>query len=207
MADTSKFWNRMARGYARSAISDQASYERKLAETRAHFTPDSKVFEFGCGTGSTALLHAPFVSHVHAIDFSSEMLAIAEERKAEAGVANVTFEQASIVDFEGADKRYDVVLGLSILHLLHEPDRAIAKAFDLLQPGGVFVSSTVCLTGVRRLIVGVAAIARRLGLLPILKGFSPEELKKMIVDQGFEIETSWQPGSGKAVFIIARKPD
>lgn len=61
MADLNKFWDRMANKYARQPIADEAAYQHKLDVTRQHFTPQSKVLEFGCGTGSTALLHAPHV--------------------------------------------------------------------------------------------------------------------------------------------------
>ena len=206
MTSAAKFWNRMARRYAASPIADEAAYERKLEMTRAHFSPDSNVFEFGCGTGSTALLHAEHVGHVDAIDFSEEMIAIAEERKAKAQVDNVDFHVASIVDFAGENDRYDVVMGMSVLHLLEKPEEEISKSFQMLKPGGVFVSSTVCLTGARRAIVPIAAFLRRFNLLPILKGFSPDALRQMILDPGFEIEEFWQPGPGAAVFIIAKKP-
>ena len=53
-----RFWNRIAGKYARQPISDEETYEKKLAITRKYLTPESEVFEFGCGTGSTAILHA-----------------------------------------------------------------------------------------------------------------------------------------------------
>jgi len=36
--------------------------------------------EFGCGTGSTALLHASFVKHMTATDISDEMIEIAKQK-------------------------------------------------------------------------------------------------------------------------------
>ena len=65
-------------------------------------------------------MHAEHVGHVDAIDFSEEMIAIAEERKAKAQVDNVDFHVASIVDFAGENDRYDVVMGMSVLHLLEK---------------------------------------------------------------------------------------
>ena len=63
VSNASKFWDRMAKGYAKSPVKDQAAYEKKLEITRGCFPPDAEVLEFGCGTGSTALLHAPHVKH------------------------------------------------------------------------------------------------------------------------------------------------
>ncbi|MEM9841084.1 MAG: SAM-dependent methyltransferase, partial [Pseudomonadota bacterium] len=67
MPDKAKFWDRIAEKYARQPISNQKAYEIKLDLTREYFTPQSNVLEFGCGTGSTAILHAPYVAHIHAI--------------------------------------------------------------------------------------------------------------------------------------------
>ena len=59
MFQRSWFWDRLAKRYARMPVADQAAYETKLEKTRAFLRPDSRVLEFGCGTGSTAILHAP----------------------------------------------------------------------------------------------------------------------------------------------------
>ena len=56
-----RFWNWNAERYARQAIADEASYQKKLAITQSYLTPDMRVVEFGCGTGSTAIVHAPKV--------------------------------------------------------------------------------------------------------------------------------------------------
>jgi len=48
-------------------------------------------------------------------------------------------------------------------------------------------------------------MARLAGFAPMLCFFTQHELESCIRDQGFEIEQSWKPGKGKAVFIVARK--
>ncbi len=57
----------------------------------------------------------------------------------------MTFKRSSIDEFSVRDRTFDAVLGLSILHLLEDRDAVIAKAHDMLKPGGIFVSSTVCM--------------------------------------------------------------
>jgi cyclopropane fatty-acyl-phospholipid synthase-like methyltransferase len=37
---------------------------------------DMEVLEFGCGTGSTAIVHAPHVKELRAIDISEKMIGI-----------------------------------------------------------------------------------------------------------------------------------
>jgi len=199
-----RFWDKMAAKYARQPIADEPSYQRKLQITRSHLRPYMEVLEFGCGTGGTALLHAAHVRHIRAIDFSEGMLAIARDKAASAGIDNVTFERADIGTFAAPDASYDVILGLSILHLLADKEAVIAKVFRLLRPGGLFISSTTCLGDTLGMFKLVAPLGKALGLLPQLDVMTTNELVDSLVRAGFAIEQQWQPGKGKAVFIVAR---
>jgi len=201
----SRFWDRIADRYARRPVADEASYQKKLAITRGLLRPDMEVLEFGCGSGSTAIAHAPHVRHIQAIDISAAMLDIARGKAAAAGVANITFEQAGIDDYDVADGSYDMVLGLSILHLLADRDAAIAKVHRMLKRGGLFVTSTTCLGDTMRWMKALAPIGRAVGLMPLVKVFTAKELAASLTGAGFAIEENWQPGKGKAVFIVARK--
>ena len=64
MYQPSKFWDRHAERYAKSPVADEASYQKKLQVTREYLRPDMEILEFGCGTGSTAITHAPYVKHI-----------------------------------------------------------------------------------------------------------------------------------------------
>ena len=207
MADSQKYWDRTAERYARSPVSDEVTYQRKLDETRSYLREDMKILEFGCGTGSTALQHAPHVAHIEAIDISQNMLDIGQRKADEAGVRNITFTRGTLTEFQAAPESLDAVLGLNVMHLL--PDRAevIAEVARILKPGGIFVSSTVCLAGSKlRFIRYVAPLARLIGLMPDLFIFSEAELAEEIRAAGFEIERQWHHAKdGIAVFIIARK--
>jgi ubiquinone/menaquinone biosynthesis C-methylase UbiE len=116
MNPSSKFWDRIAERYSERPVADEAAHQQKLQVTRTYFRPDSEVLEFGCGTGSTAISHSPYVRHIRAIDISSKMLEIAREKAEKEGVENVTFEQLTIEDVNVPDQSLDAVLGLSILH-------------------------------------------------------------------------------------------
>lgn len=206
MAAASKFWDRLADRYARQPIADEDAYRTKLRVTQDYFRPDMEVLEFGCGTGGTAIIHAPFVRHIRAIDFSQKMLDIARAKATDAGVENVSFERADIAELTAVDGRYDAVLGLSILHLLEDKDAVIAKVFAMLKPGGILVSSTTCIGDTMRIFKFVAPIGKAMGLLPQLDVMTSSELVASLSAAGFGIDHQWQPGKGKAVFIVARKP-
>ncbi len=206
MSQSSSFWDRHAEGYAKRPVADQAAYEKKLRVSRDYFGPDMQVLEFGCGTGTTALAQAPFVKHIRAIDFSAKMIEIAERKRKAAAVENLRFEQATLNDLDLPDESFDAVMGHSILHLLEDKEAAIAKVYRLLKPGGVFISSTVCIADFMAWIRFIAPIGRVLGLLPLVKVFGQKDLEASLTAAGFAIDYAWTPRKGKGVFIVARKP-
>ena len=209
MPKPSRFWDRHAEGYAKRPVADEAAYQKKLQVTQEYLRPEMEVLEFGCGTGSTALIHAPHVRHIRAIDISAKMLEIARRKAADAKLGNVTFEQAAIDDFEAPAGSFDAVLGLSILHLLEDRDAVIAKVHRLLKPGGLFVTSTACIADMKplyRLFMLAVPLGRVFGLLPLVRSFTAQDLRASLTGAGFALEHDWRPGEGKAVFIVAKKP-
>ena len=126
-------------------------------------------------------------------------------RKAEeAGISNVTFSRGDFTEYALPSEPYDVVLGLSILHLLHDRKAALARVKDLLKPGGVFVSSTPCLTELGAL-RGILPVMRMVGKAPYVQVFSPEQIAADHTEAGFQIIHQWQPKKKAAVFLVARK--
>ena len=205
MSQSPKFWDRIAERYSKRPIADEAAYQKKLQVTRGYFKPDMEILEFGCGTGSTTIAHAPFVKHIQAIDISSKMIEIAQGKADTAKVGNVTFEHRTIDDLKLPDSSLDAVLGLSILHLLDNKEEVIAKFHRLLKPGGVFVTSTACIADTMKFFKVVAPVGRFFGLIPFVEVFTRKELEDSLTAAGFAIDHEWQPGKGKSVFIVAKK--
>ncbi|MEM7238332.1 MAG: class I SAM-dependent methyltransferase [Pseudomonadota bacterium] len=202
-----KFWDRIADRYAAKPVADEGVYQEKLRLTRTHLTPNSRLIEIGCGTGSTALAHVPFVKHILATDLSTRMLEIAEGKADLQQIRNITFRQSALKDLIVQDGGVDAVLAMSVLHLLPDRDEAARRIHGLLKPGGVFVSSTACLGDGLRIFGLIGPIGRALGLLPLIRIFTADELVDSLVAAGFQIETRWEPGKHKGVFVIARRPE
>lgn len=205
MNRSAEFWDRIAERYAKKPVADEATYQKKLEITRGYFRPEMKLFEFGCGTGSTAITHAPHVAHIDAIDISLMMIEIAQRRADTANIDNVTFSVSSIEEFAAADQSYDVVLGLSILHLVESKEEIIARVQRMLKPGGIFVTSTACIGDAQRYLKLMVPLGRFLGLMPLVKVFTTDELVKAMTDAGFTIDYQWSPGKNKALFMVAMK--
>jgi len=207
MNESATFWDKIAERYAKQPVADEASYQKKLEYTQKLFRPDMEVLELGCGTGSTAITHAPFVRHIRAVDISPEMLRIAKSKADEKGITNIDFECAPIEGFKAPDASVDMVMMHSILHLLEDKEVAIAKVFNMLRPGGWFVSSTSCMSGAMWFLKPVVAIMCFFGKAPkVVQFFSTSQLLDAIRAAGFEIDYQWQPSKTKAMFIVAKKP-
>ncbi len=202
-----KFWNRHAAKYAERPVADQAVYEKKLAKTQSYLKPTMQLLEFGCGTGSTALIHAPHVKHIRATDISINMIEIAKDKAKKQGITNIDFEVSSIDELVVKDASLDAVLGLSILHLLKNKDSIIQRVYQMLKPGGVFITSTACLEDSMKFLKWIGPIGHVLGLLPTVNVFTVQQLEQSMLAAGFKIDHQWQPGKGKSVFMVAKKPE
>lgn len=207
MPKPARFWDKVAERYARQPVADAESYQKKLQVTRQYFRPDMEVLEFGCGTGSTAIAHAPYVKHILAIDVSPKMIEIARGKADADNVENVTFHQADIAGLSVPDESLDAVMGHSILHLVDDKDAVIAKVGKMLKAGGLFVTSTACLGDSQNYLKLVLPVMRLFGLAPEVAFFTRKELLDSMVAGGFEIDHEWQPGKNKAVFIVAKKAE
>lgn len=205
MVSTAKFWDRIAENYAKKPVPNEQVYQKKLQITREYFRPDMAILEFGCGTGSTAIAHAPYVKHIRATDISAKMIEIARRKADAQNISNITFEQSSIDGLKLPDESLDAVLAHSILHLLENKEEVIGKVHRALKPGGVFVTSTVCLGDKMPFFKLIAPIGKCLGLLPTLTVFSVKQLEASIRNAGFSIDYQWQPEKSHTVFMVAKK--
>lgn len=196
-----------AKSYAKAPIRDQASYEKKLEITRTYLRPDMRVLEIGCGTGSTAIAHAPYVAHIDAYDASGKLLEIAQSRVQEAGVTNIALKKVDVTRVALPDEGYDVVMAHSVLHLLADKEKILARIYRTLKPGGVFVSSTVCLDEMKGGWKLFAQASRILPLTPAIRLFGKDHLRRSMIDAGFRIDHDWAPNDEAVLFLVAKKPE
>nr|WP_256368311.1 class I SAM-dependent methyltransferase [Mangrovicoccus sp. HB161399] len=193
----------MAKRYAATPVRDEAAYREKLRRTRKYLSADSHLLEAGCGTGSTALAHAPHVSHVEATDFSPNMIEIAERKRAAAGIVNVAFRTAWWDELSG---EYDAVLALNLFHVLPHPDAAVAHLASLVKPGGVLVTSTTCVADNSVIARKLAPVFAMIGVFPPISVFGRDTYLGWLEAAGLEPVESWHPGRMAAWFDIARRP-
>ncbi len=209
MQNAAAFWDKVAEKYAKSPIADMDSYTYTLGRTRSYLSPDDKVLEVGCGTGSTALLLAGDVGHITASDLSANMIRVGSEKARDQGIANVTFVAAELFDGAIENGPYDAVLALNVIHLLEDTAAAIRRINSLLKPGGTFISKTVCRPGSGapfkfRLLKLILPLMQLIGKAPYVNFMEIAELENIITSAGFKIiETGNYPVPSR--YIVARK--
>lgn len=205
MVEHREFWDKRADKYAQRPVADEATYQKKLDITRKYFRKDMEVLEIGCGTGSTAIAHAPYVKHVLATDISPRMIEIARDRAEAAGIANVTFEVQDAGTPGVPDASLDAVMAHNLLHLLDDREQVIEDIYRRLKPGGVFVTSTACIRDMVLPLRLIVPVGRFLRIFPPVKVFSAANLRASLEKAGFEIDYEWLPKRQAAVFIVCRK--
>lgn len=206
MADDAGFWNRVAARYAKRPVRNVAAYEATLAQVREHLSGTDDVLETGCGTGTTALKLAGHVARYAATDLSPAMIDIARAKAIEAGAANLEFHVAPAREGPFAPESFDAVLGFNLLHLVRDLDGAIARAHELLRPGGLYITKTACLREMTPVIRLILPVLRAFGKAPFVHVLGREGLETSIRDGGFDIiEARAFEGARGSWFVVARK--
>ncbi len=202
------FWNRIAEKYARTPVEDPASFERKIDVMKARLRPDDTVLDVGCGTGSLALRLTPCARQVHGLDISPEMTRIARGKAADQGAGNVHFHTGAFDDSFTMfpDGSLDAICACSILHLVDDRDAALARIHRLLKPGGLLVTSTICLGESRVPWAPILTVMRWLGQAPEVWIFPKRTLAEEIGRAGFvDIEAPDVGAKREIAFIVARR--
>lgn len=105
----------------------------------AGIEPGMRVLDIGCGAGDLTMAAAALVvpgGSVLGVDMDADVLELARARVAEAGLTNVTFDQATVPDVELAEPA-DALIGRLILIHVADPVGVVRKCAALVRPGGV----------------------------------------------------------------------
>ncbi len=105
----------------------------------AELRPGETVLDLGSGGGIDVLLSARRVSPggtAYGLDGSPDMIALARQNAAQAGVTNAQFLHGHVEDIPLPDGTVDVVISNCVINLSADKPRVLAEAFRVLRPGG-----------------------------------------------------------------------
>jgi SAM-dependent methyltransferase/Tfp pilus assembly protein PilF len=128
--------------------------------------PDVDFLIAGCGTGRHAIDSARLYAgaRILAIDLSLASLAYAKRKAAQAGVSNIEFAQADILNLGGIGRTFDVIESVGTLHHLHCWRDGWRMLLSILRPCGFM----------------------RIGLYSELGRQDIVALRKLIAERGYE---------------------
>lgn len=153
---------------------------------------------------------ADMAKEVRGIDISSNMIEIAERKADERNIKNIGFTRAAIFDESLGKELFDLILALSVLHLVDDSAQVMERVNQLLKPGGIFISATPCLgekTFLSVLMNIPIFLLSKMGLIPSINFFRASSLAAAVTNAGFQMieqkDLSVRPL--RECFIIARK--
>ncbi len=202
-----KFWDNRAASYDEGTSEDGGQADpTMLGDIQRHLRPSDRLLDFGCATGSYSVAVAGSVAAVEGRDLSSEMIAIARQKAAAAGVENVSFSAGLLEEAGYGDGSFDVVLALNVIHLLPDGAGTVAQLAALLRPGGRLITETPCL-GQKRSMIGLFMRGlSKVGIVPHLNALSSNDIDALVAGAGLQqTEAELRPGSVGSYFLVASK--
>ncbi|MDR2841007.1 MAG: class I SAM-dependent methyltransferase [Paludibacter sp.] len=140
--DNKKFWNRFAFLYdlkVNMIKTDKLAYKLMIENVRKELNADMEVLELATGTGLIAVKIADACKRIEATDFSPNMI---ETAKAKGCAANLTFCVQDATNLTYADKTFDAVIISNALHIMPNPEKALANISRVLKDDGILIAPT-----------------------------------------------------------------
>src|SRR5215475_3742418 len=131
------------RPYRVDAEWNRAVFARRTGRVAAFLAPHlragMRLLDCGCGPGSITVDLARTVAPSEAvgIDLREDALAQGRALALERGIANVTFEAASVYQLPYPDGSFDAAFACAVLQHLAAPLAALQEMRRVLKPGGV----------------------------------------------------------------------
>ena len=186
----------------------------------AGLQPGETVVDLGAGAGMDSFLAANRVGpsgRVFGFDLTPDMLQRARENAAQAGCANVTFQQADIEHLPMASGAADAAISNCVINLTPDKPAVYREIYRVLKPGGRLSVSDIVLCGAPEAVRAFRAQSGPDAWCACVSGaLREEDYLAAIRAAGFadvrevsERTAQSQPGngvSGAAITVTAKKP-
>ena len=138
MREHKNFWDRNAGRYDRFMRKDRAAYETMYGLIRP-VVKGKTVLELATGTGLIAKNIVNAAAHIEASDTSAEMIREAKRRNHS---AKLHFSVQDMFCLPYADESFEVVIVSNALHIVPQPEKALAEVHRVLRDDGVLIAPT-----------------------------------------------------------------
>jgi ubiquinone/menaquinone biosynthesis C-methylase UbiE len=185
MQEHKDFWDKNANRYDRFMRKDRAAYE-EMYELIRPVVKGKTVLELATGTGLIAKHIVTAAAHIEATDASGEMIA---EAKRDSRSAKLYFSVQDMFCLPYAGKSFDVVIVSNALHIVPQPEKALAEIHRVLKDDGVLIAPTF--THAENSFSGkVRAFFMKLAGFPLHSKWTSEEYLAFLRQNGWTVRKS-----------------
>lgn len=164
-------WNRVAGGWDKWdwKVNERTGFVNQLLVGFAQVRRGQHVLDLGSGTGYPALIAGEIVGkegRVLGLDLAQEMVAVAQRRTKELGLAHVEFRTADITALAEPDASFDAAISRFCIMFLPDIPQALSQISRVLKPGGHFCAAVWSLPDRNPHLSLAAAVTRELLKMP-----------------------------------------
>ena len=185
MKERKNFWDRNAGRYDRFMRKDRAAYDEMYALIRP-VVKAKTVLELATGTGLIAKHIVNAAAHIESTDASAEMIA---EAKQDNRSAKLHFSVQDMFCLPYAEESFDVVIVSNALHIVPQPEKALAEIHRVLKEDGVLIAPTFTHAG-NSFSGRVRAFFMKLAGFPLHSKWTSEEYLHFLRQNGWTVRKS-----------------
>ena len=179
------FWDRNAGLYDRFMRKDRAAYD-EMYELIRPIVRHKTALELATGTGLIAKHIVNAAAHIEATDASPEMIA---EAKRDNHSAKLHFSVQDMFRLPYADQSFDVVIVSNALHIVPQPEKALAEIKRVLKDDGVLIAPTFTHAG-NSFSGKVKAFFMKLAGFPLHSKWTSAEYLRFLRQNGWAVRKS-----------------
>ena len=185
MQEHKNFWDKNAGRYDRFMRKDRAAYD-EMYELIRPVVRHKTVLELATGTGLIAKHIVNVAAHIEAMDASAEMIA---EAKRDNRSAKLHFSVQDMFRLPYVNQSFNVVIVSNALHIVPQPEKALAEIRRVLKDDGVLIAPTFTHAG-NSFSGRVKAFFMKLAGFPLHSKWTSEEYLRFLQQNGWAVRKS-----------------
>jgi ubiquinone/menaquinone biosynthesis C-methylase UbiE len=185
MQEQKDFWDRNAGRYDRFMRKDRAAYD-EMHELIRPVVKAKTVLELATGTGMIAKNIVNAAAHIEVTDASAEMIA---EAKRDNHSTKLHFSVQDMFRLPYTEESFDVVIVVNALHIVPQPEKALAEIHRVLKDDGVLIAPTFTHAG-NSFSGKVKAFFMKLAGFPLHSKWTSHEYLAFLRENGWTVKKS-----------------